>query len=83
MVERRATIFPIAQASAIIGLIISPIGMVEEKMKSRIVHDMPFKGTDTWGEKTGVTECNNRMEFNSLINNAKRYARFLKGISGI
>ncbi|CAN0580224.1 unnamed protein product, partial [Laminaria digitata] len=44
VVRGRALIFPLEQAERIRGIRISPVGVVEEKAKRRIVHDMTFGG---------------------------------------
>ena len=56
VVRGRALVFPLEQAEAIRGLMISPVGVVEEKAKRRIVHDMTLGGNRKRGERGSVNE---------------------------
>ena len=40
----RAVVFPVTRAEDIVGLRISPLGVVEEKEKLRVIHDLTFCG---------------------------------------
>ena len=45
----RAIVFPKEQAGQIPGLRVSPIGVVEEREKIRVIHDMTFEHKDGRG----------------------------------
>ena len=56
LVRGRALVFLLEQAEGIRGLRISPVAVVEEKAKRRIVHDMTFGGSREKGERRPVNE---------------------------
>ena len=49
----RAIVFPVTRAKDTVGLRISPVGVVEEKEKLRVIHDLTFcgNGADERGKK--------------------------------
>ena len=52
----RAIVFPKKQAGQVPGLRVSPVGVVEEREKIRIIHDMTFEHGNVGGSVTSTTD---------------------------
>ena len=48
----RAIVFPNEQAGQVPGLRVSPVGVVDEREKMRVIHDMTFDHMDGQGERS-------------------------------
>ena len=50
----KTIVFPVTQTHEIRGLRISPVGVVEEKEKLRVIHDLTFDGQAIVREERGA-----------------------------
>lgn len=49
----RTIVFAVTPAKEVVGLRLSPVGVVEEKEKMQVIHDLTFGGGVLYGRKGG------------------------------